>query len=512
MFLLFHSSLNILPTALVLPKLILAAMKIAIVASECAPFAKTGGLADVVGALPKSLQSLGTDVKVFLPKYNIIDESKYDLHYEYDIGEMTVRVAGVPWPVHVSRANIPGSTVPIYFTDCPHYFHRGKIYTSDPDEGERFVLFSKAVIQIFQRLKWAPDVVHCNDWQTGLMPLFLKDNYGWDRLFDRTASLFSIHNIGYQGVFGRSLMNTAELRADRYNALQMHGGVSCMKGAVLFSEIISTVSETYAREILTPEFGAGMEGTLSLRADDLYGVLNGIDTEVWNPETDPHLPYHYSIHHLDGKHQNKKYLLEKVGMQYDIHRPLIGIVSRLVAQKGFDLIESVIDELVDLNAQWVILGSGEDRYEKLFTSPHHAFPHKVWTYIGFNNELAHLIEAAADMFLMPSHYEPCGLNQMYSLRYGTVPVVRKTGGLADTVHDWHESQAVGGEGNGFSFYDATGYALYTTVVRALDMFNNDEEAWWGMMMNGMTADLSWDSSARKYITLYKMAVEKRTLG
>jgi starch synthase len=485
-------------------------MKIAFAASECAPFAKTGGLADVVGALPKYLHDLGCDVKVFLPKYNTIDESKYDLHYEYGIGEMAVRVAGVPWPVHVASAVLPGTDVPVYFIDCPHFFHRGRIYTNDFDEDGRFVLFTKAVIETCQRLRWAPDVVHCNDWQTGLLPLLLKDNYSWDRLFDETAVLYSIHNIGYQGLFGKSVLDIAEIRPDRFAALEMHGGVSFMKAGILFSEIISTVSDTYAHEILTAEYGSGMEGYLWMRRDDLHGVLNGIDVDVWNPETDPHLPYHYSKDNLDGKYLNKKFLLEKVGMQYNPNRPLIGMVSRLVAQKGLDLIAEAINGLMDLDAQWVVLGSGEERYERLFTAMHHTLPHKVWTYIGFNNELAHLIEAASDIFLMPSHYEPCGLNQMYSLRYGTLPVVRKTGGLADTVHDWHEFQSFGNsDGNGFSFNDAAGYALQDAVWRAVTMYATNKRTWHQMMMNGMNADLSWDWSARKYMKLYEMAIAKR---
>lgn len=485
-------------------------MNIAIAASECVPFAKAGGLADVAGALPKYLRTLGCDVKVFLPKYNTIDESKYDLHYEYAIGEIPVRVAGAAWPVHVSRANLPGSDVPVYFIDCPHFFHRGRIYTNDFDEDGRFILFSKAVIETLQRLQWVPDVIHCNDWQTGLLPLLLKDNYSWDRMFDGTATLYSIHNIGYQGLFGKSVMDIAEIRPDRFSALEMHGGVSMMKGGILSAEIITTVSETYAQEILTPEYGAGMESYLLMRRDDLHGVLNGIDTEVWNPETDPHLPHHYSKENPGGKYLNKKNLLEKVGMPYDVARPLIGIVSRLVAQKGFDLIAETFNSLMELDAQWVILGSGEDRYERMFTAIHHALPHKVWTYIGFNNELAHLIEAASDMFLMPSRYEPCGLNQMYSLRYGTIPIVRKTGGLADTVHDWHEFQSFGSdEVNGFSFNDAAGYALADAVGRAVEMYDSNKPAWHQMMMNGMNADLSWDASAKKYVKLYEMAAGKR---
>lgn len=486
-------------------------MNIAIVASECAPFAKTGGLADVVGSLPKALEHLGSDVRVFIPKYNTIDETKHRLHYEYSIGEMLVRVAGTAWPVHVVSSTLPGSKVPVYLIDCPHFFHRGRIYTNDYDEDGRFVLFMKAVIETFQRLPWSPDVVHCNDWQTGLIPLLLKENYAWDRMFARTACLFSIHNIGYQGLFSRSALEIAEISPERFAALEIHGGVSFLKAGILSAEIVSTVSETYAREILTPQYGAGMEGVLHLRRNDLYGVLNGIDTAAWDPSSDPHLPYHYSKDNLDGKYLNKKFLLEKVGLEYTPTRPLIGIVSRLVSQKGFDLVASAVDGLMDLDAQWVVLGSGEERYEHLFTTLHRMLPHNVWTYIGFNNELAHLIEAAADMFLMPSHYEPCGLNQMYSLRYGTIPIVRKTGGLADTVHDWHECLSNGSDdGNGFSFHDANGQALLNTVARALHVFGLDNHVWSRLMTNAMSTDFSWETSARKYLKLYQMALQKRT--
>ncbi|MBI5474951.1 MAG: glycogen synthase [Ignavibacteriae bacterium] len=488
-------------------------MNVAIVASECAPFAKTGGLADVVGALPKSLEHLGADVRVFLPKYNTVDESKYTLHYQYNIGEMPIRVGGIPWPVHVLRSSIPGSSVPVYFIDCPHFFHRGKIYTNDSDEDRRFILFTKGVIEALQRLQWTPDVIHCNDWQTGLLPVMVKDNYAWDQLFAATGTLYSIHNIGYQGLFARSAADAAEMGPRNADALAMYLGVSFMKGGILFSEILSTVSETYAKEILTPQFGSGMESDLARRRDDLYGVLNGIDVDDWNPATDPHLPHHYSVTSLDVKRRNKQFLLDKIGMEYNADRPLIGVISRLVAQKGFDLVAGAAERLMELDAQWVILGSGEDSFENLFSSLHYARPQNVWSYIGFNNELAHLIEAASDMFLMPSQYEPCGLNQMYSLRYGSIPIVRNTGGLADTVHDWHEHQARGStEGNGFLFDDATPYALYTTVERAVNTFYIDKDAWRQMMINGMSADYSWDSSARKYMRLYEMAMEKRRLS
>ncbi|MCK9408057.1 MAG: glycosyltransferase, partial [Bacteroidetes bacterium] len=280
-------------------------------------------------------------------------------------------------------------------------------------------------------------------------------------------------------------------------------------GGILFSDVVSTVSETYAREVLTPDFGSGMEGILQLRENEFFGVLNGIDTDEWNPETDTHIPFHYSVDDLTNKKKNKQFLLEKTSLTYNEHIPVIGIISRLVEQKGFDLIADAIQELMEMNAQWVILGSGKEKFEQLCTTMSKTLPQKCWTYLGFNNELAHLIEAGVDMFLMPSHYEPCGLNQMYSLRYGTVPIVRKTGGLADTVHDWHEYLATGERsGNGFSFRDATGFALQATVLRAIDSFNIPDE-WVTIQRNGMKRDFSWNHSAGEYIRLYERAIANR---
>jgi len=487
-------------------------MKIAIVSSEVAPYAKTGGLADVSGALPKALAQMGCDVKVFMPKYSTIDEARYDLHFEYGIGEMPVRVGGIPWSVHVQRTHLPRSSVEVYFIDCPHYFHRGKIYTSDHDEHERFILFSKAVIEALQYMHWAPDVIHCNDWQTALIPLLIKENYGWDRLFDGTASLLSIHNIGYQGLFAPGSLSAAEIRPEFSSPggpAEKDGAACFLKAGILYSEVITTVSETYAREILSPEYGAGMEHTLRTRESDLHGVINGIDVDEWNPETDRYLPFHFSRKNLGEKIKNKEFLMEKVGLPFHRDRPLIGIVSRLVAQKGFDILADSLATLMQMDAQWVVLGSGEDRYQDMFHAAHRSLPHKVWAYIGFNNELAHLIEAGADMFLMPSRYEPCGLNQMYSLRYGTVPIVRKTGGLADTVWDWDELSYQGrDDGNGFTFNDTSSYALTTAVYRALQTYPH-QETWAKIQQNGMNRDFSWKGSAKKYLRLYERAMQKR---
>lgn len=486
-------------------------MNVAIVSSECAPYAKTGGLADVVGALPKYLAALGATVKVFLPKYDSIDEKKHGLVYQDTIGEMKVRVGGFPRSVYIHTASLPGSSVQVYFIDCREYYYRGTIYTNQWDEDERFILLNKAVIELCQRMQWAPDVFHCNDWQTGLLPLFVRDNYSWDRMFDRTAFLYSIHNIAYQGRFSFDALTKAELRPEYGpNGLLDHDNSFCMmKGGILLSDIISTVSPTYAREVLTPEYGSGMERYLLQRETDFSGVLNGIDIHDWDPSTDKHLLHHYSVNDLSGKERNRTTLLEKTGLPYRDDVPVIGIISRLVAQKGFDLIADAARALMTLPAQWVVLGNGEERFERLFTSLSTALPMQCWTYIGFNNELAHLIEAGADMFLMPSHYEPCGLNQMYSLRYGTVPIVRKTGGLADTVRDWHEYRSYGQDsGNGFSFHEANGSALAATVKRAIDSYHIPEE-WARIRRNGMTEDLSWEHSAAEYMRLYERAIAKR---
>jgi starch synthase len=487
-------------------------MKIAFITTECVPYVKTGGLADVAGSLPVDLATQGCEVKIFLPKYFIIDESRYGLNYNWNVGEMPIRINGIIRSVHIHQAKLPGSDIDVYFVDCPHYFHRRRVYTDDADEDERFILFSKAVIETLQRIQWSPDVIHCNDWQTGLIPLFIKDNYSWDTFFDKTATLFTIHNIGYQGLFSKSVLFSAEINGDLFypgGPVENSGGVSFMKAGVSFADIINTVSNTYAHEILTPEYGAGLETALQQRQEDLFGILNGADYNVWNPQTDKHIPYNFSANNRSGKLLNKKFLLERFNIPFDKDIPLIGIVSRMVRQKGFDIFSDVINELMSLNAQWIFLGTGEEKYEDLFRLLSNQFSEKVAAYIGYNDELSHLIEAGSDMFLMPSRYEPCGLNQIYSLKYGTVPIVRKTGGLADTVKDWDEENYYGFDnGNGFSFYDYSGFALLKSVERAVNTFRL-KDTWKKIQTNGMKLDFSWTRSAEKYIELYKLAKEKR---
>lgn len=487
-------------------------MKIAFAASEVVPFAKTGGLADVAGALPVELAKMGHDVKIFMPKYYSINEHEYGHQYLSSVGEIPVRVGGHLHSVHLFKGLMPNSSAEIYFIHYPNYFHRDKFYTSDWDEDQRFILFAKAVIESIQRLGWAPDIIHCNDWQTGLIPLYIKDNYSWDKLFANTASLFTIHNVAYQGRFGHGTLTNAEIRSDLYypgGPVEFENTVSFLKTGIVFADIINTVSETYAREILTNEYGAGMQFVLREREHELYGIINGVDYEVWNPETDKYIPHHFSINDLSGKIRNKKFLLTRMGLPFDENVPLIGIVSRMVAQKGFDLLAQVINELMKLDCQFIIVGTGEDKYENLCRSMEFYFKDKVRVYIGYSNELAHLTEAASDMFLMPSRYEPCGLNQIYSLRYGTVPIVRKTGGLADTVQDWNEYNSYGMEtGTGYSFEAYEGFALENAVKRAINDFHN-KPVWEKIMKNGMTRDYSWHKSAERYLELYNKAISKR---
>jgi len=370
-------------------------------------------------------------------------------------------------------------------------------------------------------LKWAPDVIHCNDWQTGLIPLYIKDNYSLPtghadlyKIFKKTSTLFTIHNIGYQGKFSKATLNKADIKPDYFypgGPVEFYDDISFMKTGISFADIINTVSKTYANEILTPEYGAGMEGVLLTRRNDLYGILNGVDYTIWNPEFDNHIPYRYSINDLSGKLKNKQYLLKQLRLPFNETIPVIGIVSRMAVQKGFDLFEEASPDLMELNAQWVVLGSGEDRYEDMFSALAYSYPEKIYVYIGFNNELSHLIEAAADMFLMPSHYEPCGLNQLFSLKYGTVPIVRKTGGLADTIRDWHELFNNGEDtGTGFSFNNYAGYSLLSTIQRAINTFA-DRETWRKIQINGMSKNYSWENSALEYIELYKKAIAKRKM-
>ncbi len=486
-------------------------MKIAFAASEVYPYAKTGGLGDVIGTLPIELSKLGHEALVFLPRYNTITIEDYNLKLCDDIGEIPIRIASNIYKVQVYTTTLPVSNVIVYFIDCPHYFCRFEIYTKDNDEDERFILFSKSIIETLQRLKYAPDVIHCNDWHTGLLPVLLKENYGWDKLFHNTATVFTIHNIAYQGIFTKDTFRKADINPEHAAPGEIgeyYGNINFLKTAILTSDIINTVSETYAKELLTEEFGAGMENFLKRREKDFFGILNGADYNIWNPGKDIYIPNQYTSSDLSVKLKNKTALLKRVNLPQDKNKPLIGIISRLVEQKGFNLFEDSAEQLMKLDALWVVLGNGEPKYEEMFSALVKKYPEKISLYLGYYDELSHLIEAGSDIFLMPSRFEPCGLNQIYSLKYGTVPVVRKTGGLADTVEDWDESLSNEIQsGTGFSFKDFSPQMLIDTLQRAITYYKN-KPTWKKIQLNGMCKDYSWKKSAEKYVTLYDKALKK----
>lgn len=475
--------------------------RIAFVTSELTPLAKTGGLADVSGALVQYLHGRGHDVRAFLPLYAKIDRTGLDLIPVQFLQRIPVDLGGRTFSFSAYTAKIPGSSFPVYLIHCPQLYDRPALYTNDPDEHLRFLLLQRAALECCQGMGWSPQIIHCNDWQTGLIPLFLRTLYRWDRLFETTRTVLTIHNIGYQGNFPsgiedelgigeRSLLHQEDLR---------RGTISFLKTGILYADYLTTVSPTYAKEIQTPEFGMGLEDMLRHRADHLVGILNGVDYGEWDSRTDALIPHKYSADDLSGKAKNKEELLRGLGLPVESNVPLIGSISRLTGQKGFEILREPLPHLLRRrNFRLVVLGSGETAYEEFFHLLQRNFPAKVIFHSGFSNRLAHLIEAGADMFLMPSRYEPCGLNQMYSLRYGTVPIVRRTGGLADTVQLYDPDTE---EGTGFVFEHYNAEAVNWAITAALDVYE-DQEAWKKLMRNGMAKDYSWETQGAKYEELY----------
>lgn len=477
--------------------------RICFVSSEVAPFAKTGGLADVSGALPKYLARHGCEVRIFMPFYDTIDISRYEFHLVEYLHDLTMQFGGETIHYRVLTARLPDSEVDVYFIDCPQFYSRGSVYTDDADEYRRFVLLSRAAIECCQWMGWGPDIFHCNDWQTALVPLYLRTVYSWDRLFQSTRTLLTIHNIAYQGIFSADIIGEIGLgeSAPMFSVEDRHAGiVNFMKTGIFYADVITTVSRTYAREIQTPEYGAGLQEFLQRRSNALVGIVNGVDYNEWSPENDALIPHRYSMEDMAGKEANKRALLESMGLGYHPAVPVLGIVSRLTAQKGFDLFFDIMDDIIgEHDLRLVVLGSGEGRYEEFFTRLQHRYPAKVAFYSGFQNKLAHMIEAGSDIFLMPSQFEPCGLNQIYSLRYGTVPVVRKTGGLNDTVEQY---DAASGNGTGFVFEHFTAAGLRWGIETAITTFY-DRAAWHRLMRNAMSRNFSWDVQVRQYLELYE---------
>jgi len=479
-------------------------MKILFVASEGLPYSKTGGLADVVEGLPRALRDLGHQVAVLLPRYrgNKITSTL--------VSSVTVSLGDtLRFPALAEGPSSGG--VRYFFVDDAEFFDRPHLYGNRnedyPDNFARFTEFSRAAIEFAKRV-WLPDVIHCHDWQAALVPVLLRTQYARDPVTRSLPVVLTLHNLGYQGIFPQTALSAAGLPESLFSmdALEFFGKVNFLKGGIIYADYLTTVSRRYAKEIQTEEYGFGLEGILRKRADHLVGILNGADYAIWSPEVDTLIPQNYSVHNLDAKKICKRHLLDLFRLpEENMERPVIGIISRFVNQKGFDLIAEIADELIAENIALAVLGSGEAKYEAVFKKLAEKYPARAGVKIGYDNTLAHKIEAGADMFLMPSRYEPCGLNQMYSLRYGTAPIVRASGGLDDTIQPF-DAQTL--QGTGFKFERYAGDALLGCIRTALKTFR-DQQAWRALQANEMVVDFSWKASAGAYVTVYEAAKRAR---
>ncbi len=478
-------------------------LRVLLVASEMTPYAKTGGLADVVGSLPKALNDLGNvDIRAVIPKYKIIDDA------EYGLKEMTeaihFSIGGRSHEVKIKYVD-SAEGWKTYFIDSEEYFGRDGLYGYG-DDAQRFALFSRAVLEMAKVLDFKPDIIHCNDWHTGLIPTYLKTIYSDDPFLKDSATIFTVHNLGYQGAFPKEVLPELGLGWEEFapEKLEFWGEVCLIKGGLVYSDVINTVSQKYAEEIQTPQYGERLEGLLSDRKDVLHGIVNGLDYSVWDPATDRNIARNYDISSIDDKVENKIALQRENNMTEDPQAPLLGIVSRLSHQKGLDIVGDAVHDMISLGAQFVLLGTGDEGYHQLFQKLGDDFPDSIGINLLFSEALAQHIYAGSDMFLMPSRYEPCGLGQLISMRYGTIPIVRRTGGLADTVQEYDPET---GNGTGFCFDDESPTALMSAVRRALEIYS-DKDNWRKLVLNAMKADFSWENSAREYVNLYRAAITK----
>lgn len=485
-------------------------LNILMVSAEMVPFAKTGGLADVVGALPKALKEQGHDIRVVMPRYGRIRRERFSLSTLLPPFPVTLDDKEVE--VGMLQTSVPsrGGDVPVYMVESTQYFDREGIYMYD-DDADRFILFCRAALEACRKLNWQPDVIHCHDWHTAIIPNWLKTVYKDDPFFASTACLYTIHNLAYQGVFGTRVLEIAGVAEYGYivhpDMPHLEDVVDLMGRGIYYADIINTVSETYASEILQPDYGEGLDPLLRDRRNRVYGVLNGIDIEVNNPQTDPHLAAHYDVIDHDGKHECKRDLQREARLPDLPHTPVIGVISRLAEQKGFDLIDNILEPLLrNHDVQIIILGTGDERYHERLSEFQARFPKQLRAFLTFNATLTQKIYAGADMFLMPSRFEPCGLGQMIALRYGAIPIVRRTGGLADTVRDYDPTT---NEGNGFSFRNYEPLALYGAIVRALENYRYRNH-WQQLVIRAMASDHSWSASARRYVDLYHRALATLT--
>jgi starch synthase len=469
-------------------------VKVLFAVSECVPFVKSGGLADVAGALPKELKKLGMDVRVILPKYSLIAEKFRDKMEK--IEEITVPIGWRQQFCGIESLEYEGITY--YFLDNEYYFYRDSLY-GHYDDAERFSFFCRGVLDSLEAIDFQPDLIHSHDWHTGMINFLLKEEYQQQPFYKHIKSVFTIHNLQFQGIFPFSILeDLLNLEAKKFFELEFHGHVNFMKGAINASDTITTVSPTYMEEIQTAYYGERLDGLLRSRESALVGILNGIDDELYNPETDPVIDEPYTVDTLNGKALNKAALQSSFGLPVEDDIPLISMVTRLTKQKGFDLVKRVLDEVLSKDVQMIVLGTGEKEFEDFFKHMEWLYPTKFKAYIGFDERLAHRIYAGSDLFLMPSKFEPCGLGQLIALRYGTLPIVRETGGLNDTVFSYQEDTE---EGNGFSFRNFNAHDMLNTIYRAVEMYQK-KDVWQGIVENAMKQDYSWTQSALKYNQLY----------
>ncbi len=486
-------------------------LKVLMVSSECVPFAKTGGLADVTGALPAFLRKTGHDARILIPLYSSIDRDKYNITVAFH--QVTITQGGQIFNCRIHETIADGD-VPVYFLDFEPFFARENIYHDNDfndyhDNPLRFMLLSGAALELCRLLNFRPDVIHVHDWHTAILPAWLKRVFNNDPFFSRSASVLTIHNIAYQGryagyYYGFTGLGEEDFTSDKFECFN---AINLLKGGIYFADMVNTVSRGYAAETVTPEGGHGLDPFLKARGDEYAGIINGVDYSQWNPETDPLIPANFTPDDLSGKNMCKSVLQKEFGLKQDPSIPLIGIVGRLVEQKGFYILSECIEDiLTDNGVQFAILGSGDKQLEAFFGSLPERFPGRVGSFIGYSDELAHLIEAGSDFFLMPSLYEPCGLNQIYSLKYGTLPIVRATGGLNDTVENYNKET---GEGTGFKFNEPSCRAIYHTVNLVLDTYYNRKHHINKLIRSAMQQHFSWEDSAAEYIHLYDRAIEKR---
>ena len=487
-------------------------LKILFASPEVLPFVKTGGLADVSGMLPRVLAGMGHTVKVALPKYSVIPHDKLngcatDVSFDLDLD-------GATEPVVLNRLIDHASPLEYFFIENDHFFDRPALYVDPitgqdfPDNHLRFVFFCRGLLELLKRINWQPDIIHANDWQTALLPTYLATLYKNDPFFAHARTVFTIHNMAYQGQFPAKTFDSLGVADDLFYAagpFEFYGSVNFMKSAIVYATVINTVSERYALEIQSSaEYGAGLEGVLRNRSHDLYGIVNGVDYSDWSPSRDKLIPFKFTPSNLSGKGKNKIELASRLGLPFREKAPLVGMITRLADQKGLDLIAAAASDIFALDLQMIVLGTGDRRYHELFIQLQTDYPDKLRVLLTYDNEMAHWIEAGADAFLMPSRYEPCGLNQLYSLKYGTLPIVRATGGLADTIID---IDAATGTGTGFVFEAYDPEEMIGAIRRAVDLFQH-KRLWRQIMKQAMKQDFSWENSARRYVDLYRKAINK----